>query len=103
VITHVFLDLDGVLVDFLGGAMKAHGETIDKIIPGEWWVHKYLGITEEEFWSKITGHQFWAGLLPLWDFHLILQIVYVFTAGQDMTWLCSSPARDPGCYSGKAA
>lgn len=101
-ITSVFLDMDGVLVDFMSGALKAHGAGRERLTRGEWDFAKCLGLTQEEFWAKCKGHSYWEGLLPLHDWLDILDVVRN-AAGFDRVWLLSSPSHDPGCLSGKYA
>lgn len=62
--THVcFLDLDGVLVDFVGGSLDLHGKTIppDQVT---WDFPQQVGFSgtrAAEFWAPL-GREFWAGL-----------------------------------------
>jgi 5'(3')-deoxyribonucleotidase len=64
----IFLDMDGVLADFIGSALRVHGRE-DLLrsgdpIPYETW--NSIGITEAEFWGRIDecGISFWADLEP---------------------------------------
>lgn len=67
----IFLDLDEVLVDFVGGALAVHGWTREQLheawTPGVWDMTVPMGLTEEEFWRPIhaAGETFWTGLQPL--------------------------------------
>lgn len=70
-IRHILVDLDGVLCDFVGGAIEVHGRTQyrDKIFKN-WPYANYdlagvLDITENELWKKIDlCMAFWEGLRP---------------------------------------
>lgn len=96
----LFLDLDGVLVDFVGGTLKRHKAPQSRLTPGEWDINKSLGLTPEAFWAPLHGHDFWAGLEPLPDYREVLSIVTgVFPP--EKVWLLSSPSDDPGSCSGK--
>lgn len=55
-----YLDLDGVLVDFVAGALAIHGADIE---PGQvrWDFWTQLGMDESAFWAPM-GFDFWAGL-----------------------------------------
>lgn len=98
----VYLDMDGVLVDFVAGAMAAHGASMDKLIPGEWYIEKWLGITLEEFWAPCQGHDFWANLPWLPDGMEIISLL-LERVPFDHVWLLTSPSHDPGSFSGKYA
>ena len=83
-----FLDLDGVLVDFIGGANKL----LDREDPwlrvenlGKWGGEEMYGLTPREFWDPM-GEDFWANLewtkegtdiLDLVESTLVMKI-YVF-------------------------
>lgn len=53
-----FLDMDGVLSDFIGGACAVHGRN-DFV---EYDIWKYWGMSEERFWEPLCNREFWAGL-----------------------------------------
>jgi len=78
----VFLDLDGVCVDFITAACAAHGTS------------------REAFWAPITagGAAFWHDLEPYPWFDDLLDAV----SGAEV-YVCSSPSRDPGSLAGKVA
>ena len=68
----VYLDMDGVLVDFLGGAAKAHNRELPYHLPeakGIWNTEKLWKITPEEFWAPLEFCGFWTSLkkTPLAD------------------------------------
>jgi beta-phosphoglucomutase-like phosphatase (HAD superfamily) len=77
-----FLDLDGVITNFLQAAFERHGETrpIEDLWPkGQWGDNETLcklaGVeTIEEFWKKLD-HQFWADLPMYPDAEHILDAV----------------------------
>lgn len=99
----IFLDMDGVLVDFVGGALKIHGWTQEQLraamVLGEWDLAKPMGLTQDEFWEPINdaGEWFWLLLKPLpW----ISEMVELTTALGEW-WIVTAPSRDPRSYSGK--
>ena len=96
----VFLDLDGVLVDFVRGALKHHGwhDLDPEQVPWKFWEAK--GLTESEFWATL-GTDFWASLEWMPDGQEILNVIER-QAGRPNVFLCSSPCLTPGCTSGKA-
>ncbi len=98
----IFVDLDGVLVDFISAALECHGATIarDDWPPAEWSVPKILGISKSEFWRKIDdlGHTFWADLQPYaWKDPLIAAVSSI-----DSRWtIATAPSMNPACPHGK--
>jgi 5'(3')-deoxyribonucleotidase len=102
VTVHIFLDMDGVLCDFVGSAAAVFGKGADKL---DWptdrsSVHVPLGLKDEaEMWEKIDGlgHTFWESLYAypwawnLWDLCKEMGRVTIATK-------CS---RDPGSAFGK--
>lgn len=60
-----FLDMDGVLVDFIGGANKAHNlpdPYLDPANHGVYDTQKLWGLTAKEFWEPTNSMEFWLGL-----------------------------------------
>jgi 5'(3')-deoxyribonucleotidase len=110
------LDMDDVLVDFVGGAAALWGLTTEDLLPywdiGVWDVVPPLGralhardgthpngMGVPEFWAKIGGHPgFWEDLRPLPWCDSLLTLVASFT---DDWYIVSSPSRAPSSWSGK--
>lgn len=67
-IKHVFWDLDGVFVDFVGGVLDLLGidqqSAGDDWPPGEYSIEAIFGITSERLWNLINrgGANWWAHL-----------------------------------------
>jgi 5'(3')-deoxyribonucleotidase len=63
---NIFLDLDGVIVDFVGPACVAHNkdpkEILDNWEIGEWNMAKMWGITNYYFYEPINNRKWWAEL-----------------------------------------
>lgn len=59
----IYLDLDGVLADFVTGSIRAHGrnETHDDV---HVWAYpeKQWGMTWSDFWANCSSREFWAEL-----------------------------------------
>jgi 5'(3')-deoxyribonucleotidase len=95
-----YLDLDGVLVDFVRGAL-AHFDRPDFLYRDvRWGIEKQLRIEPELFWSGL-GFAFWANL-P-WGpegKHLLALVEEIF--GENVV-LLTSPCDTPGAVEGKAA
>ena len=58
----VFLDVDGVLADFVGGTCKLYDHTPEIVTIYDYW--HLLGLSSEQVWDGITatGGGFWSGL-----------------------------------------
>lgn len=97
-ITAVYLDVDGVLADFVGGACAAHEFDRLRLAPGKWDISECMGITLQEFWSKCRGHDFWRRLHLMPDAEVVIGAVNTLDCAQ---WLLTQPSDDPGSYSGK--
>ena len=103
----IILDLDEVLVDFVGGSLKAHGWTKEqyreKLVKGDWGCLGQLlcnGGGAHKFWQPIhaLGAAFWENL----DEHPwcddLLAIVKETT---DDWYIVSSPSHSCSSYTGK--
>lgn len=108
---NILLDMDGVLANFVGGAIDAHGadERVEEQTAynfwRDWptsWADRYEWgentMSDFEFWTACSGHDFWAGLKPYsWTVELYSELrkiapVKIVTAPR---------SRDAGCFSGK--
>ncbi|MCA9072771.1 MAG: hypothetical protein KDA84_27800 [Planctomycetaceae bacterium] len=98
-IEHIFLDMDGVLVDFSSAALRLHGVEDIEWPRGEWDFPKVLGISRGEFWSKIDsqGSEFWANLEPYPWYRELLDLVAEAAPFSILT----SPSLSPSCPKGK--
>lgn len=99
-----FIDLDGVLVEFVRGMVKAHGLPSDPYDDpkwaGEYLLTKVLGIPKLHTLWKPATHKFWAELEPSPECPSILAICErIF--GADNIWLLTSPSLNTGSASGK--
>lgn len=67
-IANIFLDLDGVLTNWVSSCVALFGRTEEEVIshwePGVFDICSSLGITEEEMWDKVNaaGVAYWANL-----------------------------------------
>lgn len=94
----VFVDMDGVLSDFFGQAMRVHESDGVDYPKGQYRIEEYLGISASEFWAKIDheGEEFWSemplceGAMDLWDTLQPLKPI-----------ILTSPSMQPHCVSGK--
>jgi len=67
----IYLDLDGVCVDFVSAGLRAHGFDPAQVLErwangfrGEYRIHKVLGMPSRQYWEGIDrqGEDFWANL-----------------------------------------
>lgn len=99
-----FIDLDGVLADFIRGVLELHKlpieETISKL-KGNYNIAEALGIPTIEFWGTIdNSRDFWATLPKTHDADLILDtILHYYPIKQ--VYLLTAPSYHPNCYYGK--
>lgn len=97
----IFLDLDGILSDFVSSALETHNReypwfSSDSV--GCYDMVQLLGISPKDFW-KPFDHDFWASLAPLKEGFELLRIL---EKGHDV-YLATAPALSPSCSSGKHA
>jgi 5'(3')-deoxyribonucleotidase len=101
-----FLDLDGVLADFVGGICRVFDITREQLYErwpeGDWSVYKALQISEDQFWTDIDawGIRFWRELQPLSDYRQILETVEERFGAKNVAIL-TSPPRNPLAVAGK--
>ena len=93
----IFLDVDGVLVDFVAGAAKVVG--FDPAVVDHYDFYAAVGHTSDSFWRKIdaAGADFWADLESFpWatELHNVCKAVAPTT-------LLSAPSADPSSAHGK--
>ncbi len=101
-ITHVLVDMDGVLCDFVSAAMRVHGSSYDASLwpAGSDELFEILGVSVATFWQKIDQFDaeqgFWSRLKAYsWHHDLIAMVEpFGFT-------IATSPSRDPFCAAGK--
>lgn len=98
----IFLDMDGPLVDFHGGAFKAFGKTFDpdEYPQGVWDIETVIGVSKTEFWNTINamGSDFWVNLEPQPWIDDLLSVVSL----HDEWTILTSPSRSPESKYGKA-
>lgn len=99
-----YLDMDGVIANFVAGVLKRFSvkqnpyETDEKHL-GNWYIQEILGIPNETFYDALD-HDFWANLPKTRESDDIVNIALrVF--GEDRVRICTTPTIHPGSYSGK--
>lgn len=100
----LFLDMDGVIADFLGGACKAHNRKSpyeQESSLGIWDTEKLWGITAEEFWKPIDAYdKFWDTLDKTPEADALVDMVTSLFGVKNVAVL-TSPSMDPTCVPGK--
>ncbi len=100
-IKHIFLDMDGVISDFVTASLTLHGwnGSTEDLPPGDRDMARVVGVTRSHFWSLIDaqGADFWATLPPFPWFADLVGLVREFAP---MTIL-TSPSLSPSCLEGK--
>jgi hypothetical protein len=97
----VFFDMDGILSDFVRGALAHHNRSDFPVENIQWGIEAQLGITPHEFWAGM-GHQFWQ-CLPVYNdgFGLLSGVAHMVTPAR--IGLLTSPCDTAGCIDGKRA
>ena len=100
----IYLDMDEVLVDFVGGACAAHGwtrEQFEKVrTPGVWSMPEFMGLSLDEFWEPIhaAGENFWFDLNPTPWCKEVIELAEEYSK----EWhIVTAPSRCETSYTGK--
>lgn len=98
----IFIDLDGVLVDFYTPALQPYGVTPDQLFQsGRYLVHEMIGKTEQEFWGSVNHETFWKDLPPSSDFRQIINLSEQCVEKENV-FLLTKPRKESGhCVLGK--
>lgn len=99
----VFLDMDGVLCNFIQAAHEVHGrEYVHEEYPrGCWEIADHWGIPVDDFWNGINDrYDFWETLQPYpWKD----EVIELARSAGEQVKLLTSPSKSPLCYYGKRA
>lgn len=98
----VFLDLDGVLVDLVGGLCRYHkiqNPYIHSANLGKYNLREIVGMSSEEFWGRLD-HDFWLDLEWMYDGRSILETILNWT---DRITILTAPTGFKWCAEGKIA
>ena len=103
----IYLDMDGVCVDFASAGLRANGFDPDQALQlwqgqalGEFHTYKVLGIDRDDYWQAIArqGEDFWVNLEAYPWFSQLYQAL----TDIGPVFFLSAPTRTPSCLSGKA-
>lgn len=100
-----FIDMDGVLVDFVSGVCEAHGrpdpyKSVDSI--GIFDMEELWGITPDEFWKPTLKAGFWESLKKTPEADDLVSTCFR-KFGANNCAILTSPSSDPSCVPGKCA
>lgn len=106
ILSAIYLDLDGVLVDFVAGVLRAFDLSPALVCDVPGWdaipatISKHLGetVTDADMWRRIEGASFWAGLT--WTEHGRELYEACASTGLPVVFM-SSPCNDPYSAAGK--
>lgn len=95
---HIFLDMDGVLVDFVGGVAKEFNADLSEL--DHWNINKALCMSATDFWTRLQENKrFWAELEAYpWTRELVHTCLDL--TGGNVT-IATSPTMDVNCASQK--
>lgn len=95
---NVYVDMDGVLADFFGSALRVNNSNGTGYPKGEYQIQKYLNISTNQFWENIdaAGEEFWFDLGMCNGAEELWQIVEPYNP-----IVLTSPSMQPHCVSGK--
>lgn len=91
----LFLDVDGILADFVGGFVKHY--QVEHPYPkyrGEWSFLKYYPNID----YNTLPMEWWANLEPTIECQQIVNLAKKYT---DNVWLLTTPSKHPDCWKGK--
>lgn len=101
-----YIDMDGVVADFVAGALKVHNMignpyTASGAPKGDaaWNLITKIGITPEEFWAPM-GYDFWRNLPKTKEADDLIGFLQTRFHASDMCFL-TSPCNTNGCCDGK--
>lgn len=99
----IYLDLDGVVSNFIKSAAKLYGyeehHLLEKWSPGVCKLESVLGVTEDYFIESIrkAGKEFWSDM-EVYDH---AEELYKLCTGYAKTYICTAPLNWPECLAGK--
>ena len=104
----IFVDMDGVLADFMGRAAKLFGTTVeDMTVPGVYNAVEGLGLSDDDMWKKIEtdAPNIYDELEPYPWMDLLMRTLEGLV-GQENVGILSSPASESAeqaarCVAGK--
>lgn len=98
----IFLDMDGVLADFVGAACRVHNRTCydKREHMGEFSLEKCWGISAAEFWAPTDSFDFWMNLDKTAEADMIVETA-VDIVGWENVAILTIPSDLPECINAK--
>lgn len=105
-IEEVFIDYDGVMVDFPQGVMDLFNVSPEVMTADDltdWNFSKQIGITEKDMWAAIDrlGERFWSDLVHPYSWAINIMVELHNEFGVDPV-IATSPSQSPSSAGGKA-
>jgi len=103
-INTIFIDMDGVLVNFVDGVFKAMEIEDWEVIPGEWKIAKWKNVGSD-FWDRFYEHityDVWANLEPYEWMDDIVSLA-VRLVGKENVFILTSPTIEGPSAQGKTS
>ncbi len=100
-----FLDMDGVIADFVGSTCKAHGlESPYGHVNclGIFDMEKCWGMTVEKFWEPLATYEFWADMAKTPEADELVELL-IGKFGEKQVCILTHPSAYDGCISAKKA
>lgn len=100
-----YLDMDGVICDFVGSTCKAHGLASpygNVNCLGIFEMETCWGMTEEKFWEPLATREFWEFMPKTPEADQIVNLL-VNTFGEDRICILTHPSGYDGCIGAKKA
>ncbi len=94
----IYLDMDGVLCDFVGATCKLYGKCPSTV--KQWNFFEDWGFDQDRFWAGIDEWEaaFWANLEPYYWTDELIRLVESIDPNYR---ICTTPSRSHHSYSGK--
>lgn len=100
----IFLDLDGVLADFMNGVCDKFGIPRDSWKKDTWEFEDGLGLSTSEVWAKVDNFEFWSSLNKTYFADELVKLVEAAAKEIDYSVIVlSKPSTSPECLSGKVS
>ena len=104
----LYLDLDGVLAQFVPAVCDVHGIDLSSLAPkwgaGNWNMEEVMGVSAEEFWRPINekGYQFWYDIEPYpWAADILGAASELEREGRVDVFYLTTPSQDSQCAAAK--
>ena len=98
-----FLDMDGVIADFVPTAARAHNRPNPYVDPKNWGVYdveKLWGMSTEEFWKPTENMAFWEGIPKTAEADQIVELAKK-AFGEENIAILTAPSEFDGCMAAK--